>query len=222
MKAIVAVYGKFTDERARLVAALKRSVERNSPELKVEFVHPEPPPPDALDRFLPKLRAWEAGVNHTDDDVLLLDADTLILGDVTTLSRESFHLAHAMRPGQYPVNTGVVFVRPCVRTRRFMREWRHLTEYWQSTKALRNQARAEYAGTDQAAFVDALAAHQLNVLPLDYTEWNLCQDFQRMTDNTRILHLKGKIHRACLAGRYENLHPNVIREWKKYDVETLG
>jgi hypothetical protein len=216
MKAIVAVYGKFADERARLLDALKCSAAANSPTLELCIVHPRPPREGAADRFAPKLTAWCDAVDFYDDDLLLLDADTLVLGDVTTVSRGTFDICHAPRPGKYPINTGVVFARPNKTTRSFMRAWLNRTEYWGLTKDLRNRARAEYAGTDQAAFAEALKIVPVNVNELDYTVWNLCQDFERMTPATKILHMKGFVHRECLAGNTDKVHPNVMREWNKY------
>jgi len=222
MRAIIAQYGVFSDERVRLLDALKRSAAANSPELELEIMHPEPHKETDPDRFAPKLRAWSAAVHYFKEDLLLLDADCLLLGDVTVLPVDEFDVAHAPRPGNFRYNTGVVFVRPSEKTRLMMRVWLNRTEFWGLSKPLRRQARRGYLGTDQAAFAEALELlPELRVHELDYTEWNLCQDFGKLTPATRVLHLKGGVHRMCLAGEFDKLHPNVVRQWRKYG-ETLA
>lgn len=216
MKIVVAQYGKFCTERQRLVDALRRSIEKNAPLCELVIVHPEPEPP-GTDRFRPKLRAWNQAIQQATDNLLLLDADCLILGDPRDAFTDDFDIAHSPRPGNYRYNTGAVFVRPTAASRTFGNLWMERTEYWAAPERER-RAKAEWGGTDQAAFVDALQLmeHELNVKELAYENWNLCQDFQLMTNDTRILHLKGKIHRACLSGRKNDVHAKAWKHWKRY------
>jgi len=203
-----------------LVQALRNSIKSTcGTGAKLEILRPDDV--NALDRFRGKIQALRDRVVAGEDgeELLLLDADTFVLRNPAEVFGDAeFDIAHCPRPGRFPTNTGVVFVRVNDRTRRFVDAWMAYTLAWGESEKLVAEAAKQSGGTDQAGFEQALAAEtDAVVAELPYLEWNCCQDFeQAATDRVGILHLKGKWHKRLLKGQDTDLPAWVLDAWARF------
>lgn len=151
-----------------------------------------------------KLDHWcEAVASARDgDELLLIDADTVILQPIDDIWERAFDLAYTVRPPGYPcpINGGVVFVRVSPSTRLFMAAWGRINRQMLTHKPLRDKWR-RYAGLNQRAFGSLLEQKPGDygvMLPLPCAEWN-CEDATWSTFDTRatrILHVKSSLRSA--------------------------
>lgn len=200
-KIAVAWYGELN---AKLLAMVEKSVRANAPECPFEVLRPERHAVDAPHRFEPKMVAWTQAVHRATGPLLLIDADVIVRRDPSIVfeSTDAWDIAHAPRPGDFPYNTGVVFVRPTTAARAFFDYWLERTRFWGASKASVMLSKKLHGGVDQCSFAEAVARHHGRVKELPYDKWNLCQEFELFNPrNTAILHLKGHVSRDLLSGR---------------------
>jgi hypothetical protein len=153
-----------------------------------------------------KMLFWSRLVDEAPDgaELLLLDADIMVLRPLDDLWTRSFDMAYTTKvDARLPFNTGVVALRLSPAVRAFHERWVN-----EQLKMLRDQAfhatyRHKYGGIHQAALGYCLeqgAAKHLELLELPCTEWN-CEDAtwrQFSPETTRIVHLKSGLRSARL------------------------
>lgn len=201
----------FGDEAfGRMGQALKLSVEANCPDAEfVEVITDRPNERPGLLRHYTdnhaKLLEWRDAVNEADDGehLVLMDADTLVLGDLSPAFEEPFDMGWTWRPGRLPVNSGVVYVRVNDRSRAFMDAWAARDAALMEHRALASHGRSKYGGANQASFMwlithggghDIARCHALMCKHWNSVDQTWC-DFD---ENTRVLHIKGRLREACL------------------------
>jgi hypothetical protein len=153
-----------------------------------------------------KLDHWAAVVDDAanGDELLLIDADTLIRHPLDPVWDAPFDLAYTVRPARerFPFNGGVLFVRVSPALRRVFLAWAG-----ENRRMLRDRIHhltfaQRYGGINQAAFGCLLERGELDglqVLTLPCAEWN-CEDSTWAAfdpDRTRILHIKSGLRHAC-------------------------
>lgn len=233
-------------EYERLLQALEKSVQHNSPKTPLNVVRfTEDWVSQAANKFSTKeaqqsfvdntnkMRAWEqVMLSHEDGDVLIIiDCDTLVLKDLSDVEADlgdndvAFTMKYAK--GHFPFNSGVIITRVNERSREFFKQWREINEQFLADGRKHETYRAKYGGINQAALgymIDNNQIKGLNIKPLTCQEWN-CEDSEwiNLDHRTRILHIKSDLRRACLTGRLpvtwsrkERLFKG-IEQFKKYD-----
>jgi len=134
------------------------------------------------------------------DRLLLIDADTIILRALDDVWRlPAFDLAYTTRPGKYPINAGVLFVRVSPRTRTFFRAWCTENQQLLTNPIEHAEWRRRFGGLNQAALGAVLeTAHQLRLRALPCREWN-CEEtsWLRFDATTRIVHVKSTLRNAA-------------------------
>lgn len=172
---------------------------------------------------------WEHVVKKAPDgtQMLLIDADTVILRPLDPVWEFSFDLAYTFRvQSRFPLNGGVVFLRVNSKTREFMRRWRERSEVNLADPNARNTWRRDYGGVAQAAMVTLLNQqdHGLALQRLPCLEWN-CEDSawgHFMPLSTRILHIKSAL-RHCVFGT-KSIHIPAIKRlaarWRAIEEES--
>lgn len=152
-----------------------------------------------------KMAAWSDIVHAAPDDaeLLLIDADTMILRPLDDLWSRPFDFAYTTKDSRFPFNSGVVAVRVSDRVREFFRRWLEENRAMLVDREHHQAWRQTYGGINQAALGRALSsgwASDLHLCELPCLEWN-CEDSQwRHFDPlvTRIVHIKSALRAAIL------------------------
>lgn len=197
---------------SRLADALRVSVEQNAPDIYFDERVTDPPEerPLLLRHYTDnhaKLRVWRDAVCEAQDgeQIVLMDADALVLGDLSEAFTHDFDIGWTWRPGRLPVNSGVVFVNVNDRSRAFMDAWVERDTQLMNHRTLADHGRSKYGGANQASFM-WLILHgngeqiaNVNGKDLPCRKWNsVDQTWCDFDSDTRILHIKGRLRDACL------------------------
>jgi hypothetical protein len=151
------------------------------------------------------LAAWDAVIQQAreGDEVLFLDADTMIVNPLDPVWDAPFDVAYTVRTkGAIPLNAGVVAVRVSDRTRRFCARWSATCQHFLRHEAAHRPWRRKYKGINQSSLGALLEAHDhgCQIAPLTCLEWN-CENTEWASFDprrTRIVHLKSGLRRAIL------------------------
>lgn len=202
----------------RMVSVLRRSVAVNSPSTPLQVLQPEidtklrtihaQATEGSRHSFLAntqKLRLWQEAVEALEDgDVLaLMDADTVVLRDLSAATDIPFDVAYTIRPesSKLPFNAGVVLVRGNDRARTFFRRWRDINDAMLVDPNYHEKFRRKFGGINQAS-LGALIEDpgDLDLVRLPCEEWNSVDQTWHLydPDTTRIAHVKGDLRRLCL------------------------
>lgn len=211
----------------RLLSAWRASVAINAPDADVEVVTGERPvvARNKRARYADntyKLHIWADIVDKTDEPMILMDCDTLVLRDPSPVFDMSFDVAVTARPGRMPVNAGVVYVRPNERSRAFFRQWVRIND------DLFTSSRPDidrWGGINQAALVSAMdaAVNVARVARIPCAKWNSVeQTWGDLNDDTVVLHIKGALREMALANvSPSRIAPHMLRAyalWMHYDA----
>lgn len=228
----------FGDERwRRLARAWERSVRVNCPSadrVLIEDSMPDGEPwlsrgykPETAWNTI-KLRAWRDAVNaHAGEDMVLMDADTLALRDLSPAFYESdlkadFDIGYTPRPGRHPLNGGVVFVRATDAAVRFVNDWydRNMT-IMNDPDNLRGLLR-RFGGVNQAALNLMIgSATGVKFKAFDCIEWNSVNEtWEHYDARTRVVHYKGVLRDMLFTDYTPDGSPmtRLADLWRMYDA----
>lgn len=212
-------------EYKRLLDALVKSVESNSKHKLI--IHELPTEYRKGNRHLAnnsqKLEKWGEIVYHATDDVVLLDCDTILLKDVGHVFNDDFDVAYTKRSKgvRFPLNGGVVFVKPTVEAKKFFIKWIDINTRMMSSLSFHHQWKRKYAGINQASFGFLLESNPTaNIKDYDCAKYNACDTVNWLNDldKTHILHIKSELRNACLRGYHSEYH-QAVKLWGKYDIK---
>jgi len=226
----------------RQAAVLRLSAARQCPDWQIEITELPPPTMQQGTRTgdtanTQKLEHWAHRVEYAADgeELLCIDADTVIVRSLDAIWAQPFDLAYTTKPlvrGGFPFNSGVVFLRVNPVTRWFMSKWAaENRELYYRDRKRHNDLRTTYGGMNQAALGSLLEqrvfqASGMRVLELPCAEWN-CEDSGWATfdpDVTRVLHVKAAL-RSTVLGPPTMPNPVTLRAatyWKALDREARG
>lgn len=132
--------------------------------------------------------------------ILLVDADTFVVGSLDALWDIPFDAAYTVRQSMYPLNAGVVAVRVNHRSRAFFHGWAAQDEAFLYDPATHAPWRLKYGGMNQASLGCFLESerHDEHLAQLPCGIWN-CEDttwgeFDPAT--TRLVHVKSALRMA--------------------------
>jgi hypothetical protein len=208
------VYGNLDE---RLVRGLERSARENSPDTPLTVRRVELAVGDERE-FVHKAEAWRDEVNGSPDGdvIVMIDADCLVLKSLAAIESADFDIAHAPRRRGYRYNLGVLAVRVSRGTREFMSAWAEMTALNEFIPRHRDECDKKWGSTDQAAFADLLPGSELTIGELEDDAWNLCQDWERLSERTRILHFRGRCSRRLLKGDFDGYPDGMCEQFRKY------
>jgi len=229
--------GESLRQADRLLAAYQASAQAAGVPLAVHELAPDAVGPLArslapglLHRYRAntiKLRHWQQLIEQAAGPIMLTDCDMLVLRDPRDAfaDREAWDVALTRydRPG--PVkwfNAGVVLCRPTPGARKFMTHWRQLNDAIAADprSVAHHQALQTFCGINQAALALLLAREDrpYRIKWLECAQFNCCDACWPTVDIARIrlLHIKGKLRKACLTGRPFK-RPELVRLWKCFD-----
>ncbi|PCJ18260.1 MAG: hypothetical protein COA96_16705 [SAR86 cluster bacterium] len=175
-----------------------------------------------------KLERWRDAVNEHDGELVILDADTIVLGDLApAFDLFDGDLAYTVRPGRIPLNGGALYIRNSESVRSFFDAWvalnRSIATDWQRCQSLLEG----FGGVNQASLWELLQDQKLikaDTLPCEI--WNsVDQTWCRFSDDdTRVVHVKGRLRQRCLADKLKGdggCVDYLARIWKTY-AEQAG
>lgn len=240
------------DAFGRMAKALERSVELNCPDATFMEIVTERPAeqPGMLRHYTDnhaKLCVWRDALTYLDDgdEAVLMDADTVVLGDLSAAFDKSYDIGWTWRPGRLPVNSGVVYVRVNDRSRAFMDAWVERDTQLMTHRSLADHGRRKYGGANQASFMwlithgkgqDIADCHALMCKHWNSVDQTWC-DFDEK--HTRVLHIKSRLRDACMGVEpsaffktLKTLSVNGVESqitidrlaeiWRKYDTQGVA
>lgn len=186
---------------------------------------------DRKDRIARKLTIWNWGFDKCEDgdDVVFLDADTMVVKPLSPAFNCTFDVAHTTRyDRRWSINTGVVFVRVSQKTRKWFRTWRDMSAWAYESKERRQTAVGQWGHVDQATMLASLEMHKgtggLEVETLPAQIWNEDRVTQ-CPDDVAVFHFKGVLN--LLLKPYEEsdngdqrLRRDQFEQWRKIYNET--
>lgn len=217
---------------ARLLAAWENSVKANMPGTEYEkaFLDPKDFPQCRHPRnsYLAnsvKLNYWLQRVKEENQDLCLIDGDTVVLKDVSHVFDRDFDIAYTRRTKgiQLPINGGVLFLRPSERVTEFFEKWVLTNNEMLTNQALHRTYYRKYAGINQASFGYMLEnrlrlKHRLEIIELPCSEYNACDrpDWINFGEHVKILHAKSELRLCCLGQVNVKQYQKAVDEWRKY------
>lgn len=230
MKLLSNVFAYSGDETyIKLAKVMEYSVQKNSPNTPLEMTHIKAPQlmsaKKAFDSNHHKFSEWVKAMDRTNDDVILIDSDMLILRDLSDAFNDDFDIgitalpgfekflkeAPVVRPGKtdgqqdrLPYNGGVVFVRNNDAARGFIHKWGEIDHrMYKEDKALHTRYRLKYAGMNQASLGWMMENYKgVKIKFFDCREWNWCRDKWPWPSHgepgPRILHIKSRTRKNVM------------------------
>jgi hypothetical protein len=249
MKIIVNVFDYPGENTyAKLSKVLEYSLKKNCPSIPYEFNH-SPHPTKIKDKKSHasnafKLERWLETMERVNDDIIFLDADMLVLKDLSDCFDDDFDIGITALPGfqqllgaapgtrrdppreRIPYNGGVMLARNNEAARNFMRELNRIDLAMYNDHRLHDRYRAKYAGMNQAAMGCLLETQTVaRVKFFDCREWNSCRDQWVVDEKTcRILHIKSRTRKnVFLPTAISLIDPcmrNAVAIWRRYAQEA--
>lgn len=217
----------------RLLNAWEKSVQANAPQSDYErkYLHPNlypdcKHPKNSYMTNSIKLNYWNDKVKHENQDLCLIDGDTVVLKDVSHVFDQDFDIAFTQRSKgiHIPINGGVLFLRPSKAVEEFMHYWVLTNNEMLRNNILHRIWYRKYNGINQASFGYMLEnisklKHKLKIISLPCSKYNACDkpDWIGINEDTHILHVKSELRLACINGVQLKQYKKAIDTWKKYD-----
>lgn len=169
-----------------------------------------------------------------DGEVLgMLDADTMVLGDLSEAEEMEFDIAYTVRPhiakakSHWKLNTGVYFVRVNYLTSWFCQEWFAVVKRMLADDELHNTWKRDkgYGGTHQAALGWLLEETEwptLTLLPLPCEKWNAVPSCIEQSPSPKVVHIMSSTRQCCFGDRKptgDNLK-QLVEKWQEYDAKA--
>ena len=212
----------FGNERFRTMAkVLGNSIEHNSNHGLT--VHELPKGKETMRHKLVvntrKLHKWVEIVENAKDDIVLMDCDTVLLKEVSHVFDMDFDIAYTKRTqgSRFPLNGGVVFVRPNKKTKDFFRRWLDVNNRMMEDSHFHKPYYKKYAGINQASFGYLLEnGCDLKIIDVPCSKYNACDavDWENL-EYTHILHVKSDLQNQCFA-KEPTRHLDAVKLWMKF------
>lgn len=208
----------------RMVTVMRRSVHQHNPQATVILERLQKPedrgPDEDTGYFLTQLRQWSEMVATAWDELLLLDADMLCRGDLSDGWQDA-PVAVTTREGDQKYNCGAMFVRPTGAVAAFFMQWLTYTRALTQRDDSGDGPRHEWGSLDQAALAMMIDSDMAicDVAEIPCQQWNACQqNWSSVTDDTRLVHIKGKLRDVCLSGDTSAMGMgSIVEEWQSYE-----
>jgi len=210
---------------ARLLDTMIKSINRNCPSSKIEALKLQPPREHSVTRGMGsnnlKLKKWVEILEKSDEtEFIFIDCDMLVIKDPSDIFQKDFDVACTRRNTHYIYNGGVVFAKKNERTIAFFKRWQQIDEKMFRDYKFHAPWRLKYAGMNQASFGYMMEKEKFaaKMIEVPCQIWNSCNDtWGRIDENTRIIHIKGGLRKACLGlMRVGGAHEKIVALWRQY------
>ena len=195
----------------KLANVFEYSVKKNCPNADLELLRVKPPVLRKKIRSKSfatntlKLKLWLEVLKNTDDDVVFMDCDMIVLKDISDAFKNRFDIGYTKRTGsRIPYNGGVMFVRNNPEAIKFVEYWKEINDKMYDDYTFHHKWRNKYAGMNQAAFGYIMEAgkYKAKLKSFSCDVWNACvENWPKINEDTRIIHIKGALRRTILMNR---------------------
>lgn len=203
---LLAVYFNRNGLYSNLRKVFELSAQKHMPNIATKIVElPMPPKKDHKRDTATAFIAAAKYVLTVKEPVIVCDIDLMFVGDVAEGMRQVVDVGVTTREGfKHPYNSGVWFYRPTNSAAAFVEEWVNNTRYYVDTFESNYEFIHQHGGIDQAALAKTVqeneSMHKACITNLPCKVWNAEQSSWRyMTANTRVVHIKSGLRRACLS-----------------------
>jgi len=217
---------------------LEHSIKKHCPNVTIKMIKLQTPKVHTYKRCFEsntvKIDKWLEVLKGTKEDVIFMDADMMVLRDVTDLFNDKNHdVFYSKRDRKHlPMNGGFVGIRNNEAGIDFLEKWvkanRILYEdiVKNHGKTLHSKWRSRYGGMNQAAFGYMLSEMKLKarLKPIPCYEWNACvEHWAKINASTRVVHIKGGLRRAVMSNRPAAVMLPKMRKaveiWRQYAAD---
>jgi hypothetical protein len=189
--------------------------------------------PIGRDQISGKMRLWQILVDNADkDNILLLDADTVLVRDISSFFDKKFDVGFTYKTDKdenlaWPINTGVILLRNNEPSRWFFKNWVKLTRDYVLDCKNETKRLEGWGALDQAAFGHQVGTRSVDTFrngirlgpcfiqgfPCSILNETRCKSME----NCHIIHYKGFAQKMVLSGEYNQWRPeNKCRCMKEY------
>lgn len=215
----------------RLAEVWEYSARKAHPDATVRLVRLNPPT-DRMShqrRNQYKLEHWYKMVKASTENVILMDVDMVVYGDIGHVFERDFDLCYTRRTAtRMPLNGGVLFVKPTEATLEFFRKWLKVDGELLKHRGQYQPYVRKYGGQNQASFGYMLekGRYAAKIAHVDCTWYNCCnEEWAGIDSKTLVVHHKSALKRICSrSGDYKAYHPKyetALRKWKAMEREML-
>jgi alpha-N-acetylglucosamine transferase len=205
----------FGTEYLRFKKALVNSINENMPES--EIIDIELPPIRRRDLQLAnhiKLKEWS---KHIKGNTILIDADTIVLSDVSKVFDLPYDLIYTKRYSNpnISLNSGVVFIKESGIG--ILRKWLEIDESMIKSKIFLRKWQRKYFGYNQASFGCMIDTYpKLNIGNVCTSIYNSCDipDWLNNYEVAKIVHVKSSLRSSV--HRRKNLYTEIEKRILKY------
>lgn len=226
---IISVYFDYAQDKrySTMAEVLKYTAKKYCPECDFELIKLKAPMRDGPRSFTSntvKMDCWIDLLNNSDDDVLFLDCDMIILQNLHSVLSGNYDIGITKRTkSRVPYNGGFVVVKNNDKARDFMLLWQDVNTKMYKDRLFHSKWRNKYAGMNQAALGYILEKEKflacINYLPCKI--WNSCDDdWKFLNAETKVIHIKGNLRRAIFSCSNNLAYRRPLILWNNHAVEA--
>jgi hypothetical protein len=228
---IISVYFDYDGDKKYSIMAkvLEESVKKNCPSADFELIKLQQPRYRTKRCFTSntvKLAEWLRVMSETNDNVIFMDCDMLVLNDLHNAFNSDFDIGYTKRNhSRIPYNGGVVFVKNTEKAHNFIALWKEINDKMYKDYSFHRKWRDKYAGMNQAAFgyIMEKCKFDAKLKVFECSEWNVCrEDWGNVKEEiTKIVHIKSGLRRTVFGARHPDSRlQKVVKLWFGYAVEA--
>jgi hypothetical protein len=207
-----------TDIYSMMAEKCKQSIQDNMPNaiIKELVLQPDKKFKRTIDEAfyanLIKLKAWSENI---EGNTIFLDADTIVLEDLSHVFENDFDIAYTGRKGNIKFNSGVVFVKDSGKDA--VKAWYDVCERMFADRKFWHLWARKCYGYNQAAFAYLLENYPFKKLELLSYIYNSCDvsDWINRTEDAKVFHIKSDL-RMDMLKREIKRYPKAWERMAKY------
>ena len=216
----------------KLAKVFEYSIKKNCPDAELELLKVRPPKlrkhtrSKSFETNTLKLKLWLEVLKSTTDDVIFMDCDMIVLKDIAVAFKNDFDIGYTKRTkAKMPYNGGVVFIKNTPEAVKFVEYWKEINDKMYNDYSFHHKWRNKYAGMNQAAFgyIMENGGYKAKLKAFSCDIWNACvENWPKIDDNTRIVHIKGVLRRTVLMNSTINSsrYRRAVIIWRNMAIEA--
>lgn len=173
-----------------------------------------------------KITQWNNYIQNTDENVLLLDGDIILLDSPLDVFERDFDIAYTYsKKNKAPLNTGVIFVKSNKKAKKFFQLWYNNTLKMVKNENFYKEWLNKMKGLTQPAFYCSLQEmkRKLKIIELPGNVYNATDPYWNNLKDTKILHIKGRLQKMVTDKKELNIEwKEAYDVWKRIEKEFIG